>query len=64
MAALKELRKRSGLTQVDLAAKMRVTQGCVSQWENGRAFPRTERLPELAQLLGCTAKELLQAFSA
>ena len=39
-----ELRKKSGLSQDELAAKVMVTRQAVSRWENGETVPNTETL--------------------
>ena len=36
---LRELREQQGLTQQQLAQKLRVTDSAVRNWENGRAIP-------------------------
>lgn len=48
---LVKFRKRSGLTQVQLASRLNVTPQAVSKWENG-CLPDTEFLPRLAGILG------------
>ncbi len=48
---LTKFRKRSGLTQGQLASKLNVTPQAVSKWENG-SLPDTEILPKLAVILG------------
>ncbi len=48
---LTKFRKRCGLTQGQLAAKLNVTPQAVSKWENG-SLPDTEFLPKLAGILG------------
>ncbi len=48
---LTKFRKRSGLTQGQLAAKLNVTPQAVSKWENG-SLPDTEFLPKIAGILG------------
>lgn len=48
---LTAFRKRSGLTQGQLASKLNVTPQAVSKWENG-SLPDTEFLPQLAGILG------------
>lgn len=58
---ISEAREKRSLTQTDVAKYLGVTQGAVSQWENGMAMPRVELLPKLAELLGCTVDELLRA---
>ena len=57
---ISEAREKRSLTQTDVAKYLGVTQGAVSQWENGMAMPRVELLPKLAELLGCTVDELLR----
>ena len=59
MTALKKLRLRSGMTQQELAEKLHVTQGAVSQWEHGGSYPTARKLPEIARLFECTVDELL-----
>lgn len=49
------LRKRrldAGLTQKDVADKLGVTQGTVSNWEAGKGPPKTEQLASLESFLG------------
>ena len=36
---LKELRKESGLTQMELARKLNVKQNTISNWENEKSKP-------------------------
>ena len=55
----RELRKRAGLEQSDVAKCINVTQGAVSMWECGKNFPQAELLPKIAALYGCTVDELL-----
>ena len=54
-------RKRCGITQNELAIKLGVTQGAVSQWEKGLSNPNIEYLPKLAQILECSVDDLLKA---
>lgn len=55
-----QLREEKGMTQAELAEKLDVTAAAVSKWENGESKPRTEKLFELANILGVTAEELMQ----
>ena len=57
---LEQIRKEKGISQSQLATKMNVTQGAVSQWENGQVKPRADTLIKLAAILGCTVDELLK----
>ena len=53
-----KLRKRNGLTQIEFAKKLHVTQSAVSHWESGRSMPDTTQLFNIAQLFGMTIDEL------
>lgn len=55
-----ELRKRSGLSQSELAVKVGVTNKAVSKWEVGRAKPGTETIRKLAALFHVSVDELLK----
>lgn len=48
------------MTQAELAAKIGVTQPIVASWESGSKRPRADKLPKLAQVLGCTIDELFR----
>ena len=58
MKNLKAFRKKAGLTQAGLAEALGVTQACVAMWETGKALPNSDKLPKLAEVLGCTIDEL------
>lgn len=58
-AKIRKLRDGLGLTQGELADKLGVTYSAVSQWENGRATPRSKVLKQLADLFGVPVSELL-----
>lgn len=57
---IKEMRKRSGMTQEEVAQQIGVTQGAVWQWESGMVMPTAVNLQKLAATLNCTVDELLQ----
>lgn len=57
---IKNVREAAGMSQNDLATALNITQGAVSQWENGDSVPRADKLPALAKILGCTVDELLR----
>ena len=57
---MKEMRKRSGMTQKEVAQQIGVTQGAVWQWESGMVMPTAVNLQKLAATLNCTVDELLQ----
>lgn len=56
-----ELRKARGMTQPELAQKMSVTYNTVSKWERDLSYPNTDSLPKLAEILGVSVDELMQA---
>lgn len=55
---IRKLRQNAQLSQNELAIRMGVTQGAVSQWETGESNPQVGALPELARALGCSIDEL------
>lgn len=59
-ALIAENRKRMGMTQLELAEKLGVTDKAVSKWERNLSCPDISTLPLLAETLGLTVEELLQ----
>jgi len=57
---LQELRRRRGLTATELATRVQVTSGFISQLEHGRTSPSLETLQRLAQTLQVPLTYLLQ----
>ena len=60
MDAIKRRRQELGMSQADLARKLGITQIAVSNWENGYNCPKSTRLKDVADALGCTVDELLR----
>ena len=54
------LRKEKGMTQLELAEKMGVTDKAVSKWERDLSFPDVSSIPKLAEILGVTVDELMK----
>ncbi len=54
------LRKEKGMTQLDLAEKMGVTDKAVSKWERDLSCPDIGSIPKLAEILGVSLDELMQ----
>ncbi len=54
-----ELRKKQGLTQLQLAQKLNISDKAVSRWENGVGFPEITQLPALAQIFGVAVDYLM-----
>ena len=54
-----ECRKNNGLTQMQLAEKLNVTDRAVSKWENGRSMPDSSIMLDLCSILKITVNDLL-----
>ena len=54
------LRKEKGMTQLELAEKMGVTDKAVSKWERDLSFPDINSIPKLAEIFEVTVDELMQ----
>ena len=59
-AMIAELRKQHGMTQLELAEKMGVTDKAVSKWERDLSCPDINSIPELAEILGVSVEDLMQ----
>ena len=56
---IKALREKQGMTQAQLAEKLKVTDKAVSKWETGRGLPDLSLLEPLAAALRASVPELL-----
>lgn len=63
-AAISALRREKGMTQLELAQQMGVTDKAVSKWERDLSFPDVASLPKLAEVLGTSVDELLEVKTA
>ena len=54
-----QCRKNVGLTQMQLAERLSVTDRAVSKWENGRAMPDSSIMLDLCEQLNITVNDLL-----
>lgn len=52
-------RKDKGLTQIQLAEKLNISNRAVSKWETGKSMPDVSIMLELCEILGITVNELL-----
>ncbi|MBC5744876.1 helix-turn-helix transcriptional regulator [Lachnospiraceae bacterium MD308] len=52
-------RKEKGLTQMQLAEQLNITNRAVSKWETGKSIPDVSIMMELCDILGITVNELL-----
>ena len=59
-----ELRKAKNMTQLELANKLNITDKAVSKWERDISCPDVSTYPKLAEILGVSVDELLQAHSS
>ena len=58
---ISSLRREKNMTQNDLADKMNVTDKAVSKWERNLSCPDVNSIPKLAEILGVSVEELLNA---
>lgn len=59
---LKQLRESVGLTQAQLADKLRLSLSVVQKWEQGRRTPTIDNAAILARELKVSLKTLYKAF--
>ena len=57
--SIAKLRKKSGLTQSQLAQKLNISDKTVSRWENGLGFPEITQFPVLSELFGVSVDYLM-----
>ena len=56
-----EIRKEKEMTQAELAVKLHVTDKAVSKWERGLGLPDINSIEPLAEALGISIAEVMQA---
>ncbi len=56
---LYDLRKKSGLSQEQLAEKLDVSRQSVSKWESGISMPETEKLIAISEFFGVSLDALI-----
>ena len=59
-AMIATLRKEQGMTQLELAEKMGVTDKAVSKWERDLSLPDVNSIPRLAEIFNVTVDEIMQ----
>lgn len=57
------LRKKLGLTQTELAARLNVSDKAISKWERGAGFPEITQLPALSDVFGVSVDYLMKGNS-
>lgn len=58
-AAIRELRQQKGLTQLQLARLLSVSDKAVSKWETGKGYPDITLLEPIADAFGISVTELI-----
>lgn len=56
-----EIRKEQNMTQAELASKLHVTDKAISKWERGQGLPDINSIEPLADALGISVAEVMQA---
>ena len=59
---LMDLRRKSGLSQEQLADRLRVTRQSVSKWESGTAMPELVKLISLSDIFGVSVDYLVKDY--
>lgn len=57
---IKEIRRKNFMNQTQFANKIGVTQGTVSQWENGLTRPNSDQLRSLSSAFSISVDDLLR----
>ena len=57
---ISSLRKEKGMTQLELAEKMGVTDKAVSKWERDLSLPDINSIPKLAEIFDVSVDDLMQ----
>ena len=60
---LKKYRRKSTITQTELANKLNVSVPAVSQWEKGVAFPEFSKIYDICIILDISIDDLLGQYA-
>lgn len=63
LTRIKEYRKESGATIIDIARATGLTRQAISKIENGRTLPRYQTLSKLADYFGLSVADYIKAVS-
>ena len=58
---IRTLRKRAGITQIDLANQLGISIATLRRWEAGETAPTGLKIPELAKILGVAPEDIVAA---
>jgi DNA-binding XRE family transcriptional regulator len=56
--SIKAMRVNAGLTQAEVANRVKINVATLISWENSRTYPTVEKLKELCKLYGCTIDDI------
>lgn len=59
MNRIREARKQAGIKQIDLCARLGISQGALSGWENGKYEPGSAGWLNLSEALGVSVDYLM-----
>lgn len=57
---IRELRIKNGLSQTELAEKLKTTQGTIGKYERGELDLNTEKIIQICKILKVSPNELLE----
>jgi putative transcriptional regulator len=60
ISKIKEQRKKKGLMQKFVAEQCNISQQMLSEYENGKTYPRANILFKLAEVIGCEVGDLYE----
>jgi transcriptional regulator with XRE-family HTH domain len=61
ISKIEDLRRRAGLTQLELSQKVGVTENTIANWEKGRSgLDWIEKLIRLCRTLDCSLEDLVE----
>lgn len=58
---IRKLREQSGLSQTELGKKVNKTRSCISQWENGKSYPRMGMVETLANIFNVPISQIIDS---
>lgn len=62
MRILKILREKKKMTQEDLAKILHIDRSTVARWETTDAFPRADKIRQIASVFGCKIDFLFKSI--
>ena len=56
---ISELRRKMGMTQLDLARRLEISDKAISKWETGQGYPDITIFPTLSEIFGVSIDYLM-----